>query len=128
MLGLQVVQFLGAVVEETVELPQLRRLHELLLPYPSLCNDSCLGLEGRKLRRFRSCSTSSWSMSLLCRWTSGFVQFLDKVVDMPVIVNDRVAVHSGGASNSVLRLFLWTFQLCNRFRRDSQVPSSHLKI
>ena len=24
-------------------------------------------------------------MSLLCRWTSGFVQFLDKVVDMPVM-------------------------------------------
>ena len=40
---------------------------------------------------------------------------------MPVIVNDRVAVHSGGASNSVHRLFMWTFQLCNRFRRDSQV-------
>ena len=58
---------------------------------------------------------------LLCRWTSGFVQFLDKVVDMPVIVNDRVAVHSGGASDSVHRLFMWTFQLCNRFRRDSQV-------
>ena len=44
MLGLQAVQFLGAVVEETVELPQLQ------------------------LRRFRSCSTSSWSMSLLCRF------------------------------------------------------------
>ena len=36
---------------------------------------------------------------------------------MPVIVNDTVAVHSGGASNSVHRLFMWTFQLCNRFRR-----------
>ena len=47
------------------------------------------------------------------------MQFSDKVVDMPVIVNDRVAVHSGGASNSVHRLFMWTFQLCNRFRRDS---------
>ena len=34
--------FLGAFVEETVELPQLRRLHGLLLPCPSLCNDSCL--------------------------------------------------------------------------------------
>ena len=31
---------------------------------------------------------------------------------MPVIVNDRV-LHSGGASNSVHRLFSWTFQLCN---------------
>ena len=37
---------------------------------------------------------------------------LDKVVDKPVIVNDRV-LHSGGASNSVHRLFSWTFQLCN---------------
>ena len=37
---------------------------------------------------------------------------LDKVVDMLVIVNDRV-LHSGGASNSVHRLFSWTFQLCN---------------
>ena len=34
---------LGAFVEETVELPQLRRLHGLLLPCPSLCNDSCSG-------------------------------------------------------------------------------------
>ena len=42
MLGLQVVQFLGAFVEETAELPQLRRLHGLLLPCPSLCNDSCM--------------------------------------------------------------------------------------
>ena len=41
MLGLQVVQFLGAFVEETAELAQLRRLHGLLLPCPSLYNDSC---------------------------------------------------------------------------------------
>ena len=34
--------------------------------------------------------------------------FLDKVVDMPVIVNDRV-LHSGGATATVHRLFMWTF-------------------
>ena len=34
----------GAVVEETAELPQLRRFAwTLLLPCPSLCNDSSLG-------------------------------------------------------------------------------------
>ena len=42
MLGLQVVQFLSAFVEEIAELPQLRRLRGLLLPCPSLCNDSCM--------------------------------------------------------------------------------------
>ena len=31
---------------------------------------------------------------------------------MPVIVNDRV-LNSGGASDTVHRLFMWTFQLCN---------------
>ena len=40
------------------------------------------------------------------------VQSWDKVVDMPVIVNDRV-LHSGVASDTVHRLFMWTFQLCN---------------
>ena len=34
---------------------------------PSLCNDSSLGSDCRKLRRSRSCSPL-WSMSLLCRF------------------------------------------------------------
>ena len=38
--------------------------------------------------------------------------FLDKVVDMPVIVNDRVL-------HSAHRLFTWTFQLCNTDDRCS---------
>ena len=60
MLGLQAVQFLGAFVEETVELPQLQ------------------------LRRFRSCSTFSWSMSLLCRFILASSSGPD--VDVPVVV------------------------------------------
>ena len=53
-------------------------------------------------------------MSLLCRWTSGFVQFLDKVVDMPVVFNDSLVVSSEGASDSVHRRSPWTLLLCNR--------------
>ena len=47
-----------------------------------------------------------------CCAGSSWRPVLDKVVDMPVIVNDRV-LHSGGASDTVHRLFMWTFQLCN---------------
>ena len=43
----------------------------LSLPCPSLCNDSCRLVQVRKLRMSRSCSTSLWSMSLLCRWYLG---------------------------------------------------------
>ena len=41
----------------------------------------------------RCCSLSWWSMTLLCRSSLRFVQFLDKVVDMPVVVQffDKVA-------------------------------------
>ena len=65
--------------------------------------ENCAGPAVAVLLRGRCpcCAGSSWRPSL------------DKVVDMPVIVNDRVAVHSGGASNFVHRLFMWTFQLCS---------------
>ena len=54
MLVVHVLQFLSADVEETAELPQLRRFAWiLLLPCPSLCNDSCLGSDVRKLRMSR---------------------------------------------------------------------------
>ena len=66
------------------------------------------GSDGRQLRMSLSCSTSLWSMSLLCRWTSGFVQFLDKVFDMPVVYNDSVA------ADSVHRRSQWTFLSGNR--------------
>ena len=46
-----------------------------------------------------------------CAGSSGFVQSLDKVVDMPVIVNDMCFANSEGASDSVHRWILWTFQL-----------------
>ena len=62
---------------------------------PVVVQRQSLGPDVFKLRRSRSCSTSSWSMSLLCRFISR--PFLDKVVDIPVIVNDMVAYHSGGA-------------------------------
>ena len=88
MLGLQVVQFLGAFVEETVELPQLRRLHGLLLPCPSLCNDSCMvqtseNCEVPQLQYF-------FVIDVPCCAGSSRRPVLDKVVDMPVIVNDWV--------------------------------------
>ena len=65
-------------------------------------SENCAGPAVAVLLRGRCpcCAGSSWR------------PVLDKVVDMPVIVNDSV-LHSGGASNSVHRLFSWTFQLCN---------------
>ena len=116
MLGLQVVQFLGAFVEETAELPQLRRLHGLLLPCPSLCNDSCMvqtseNCEVPQLQYFFvvdvpvvqvHLGVQSWTRSLTCPLlsTTGFL-------------------HSGGASDTVHRLFMWTFQLCSRDGYDA---------
>ena len=57
-------------------------------------SENCAGPAVAVLLRGRCpcCAGSSWR------------PVLDKVVDMPVIVNDRV-LHSGGASNSVHRLF-----------------------
>ena len=42
-------------------------------------------------------------MSLLCRWTSGFVQFLDKVVDIPVVSTTVLLLTAieGSCTNSV---------------------------
>ena len=68
MLGLQVVQFLGAFVEETAELPQLRRLHGLLLPCPSLCNDSCM------VQTSENCEVPQ-------------LQYFHRVVDVPAAVH-----------------------------------------
>ena len=102
-------------------MPQLRRFAwTLLLPCPSLCNDSCLGSDARKLRRPRSCSTSAWSMSLLCRFiwvrpVPGQSRY------MPVIVNDTGYANSEGASDSAHRLLLWTFQLCNTDGYDASI-------
>ena len=69
---------------------------------PVVSNDRCLGFPSRKLWRLRSFTSRIWwSMSLLTQFidvcgrpcdhaeTFFVVQFLDKVVDMPVMSNDR---------------------------------------
>ena len=107
-----------AVVEETAELPQLRRFAWTLALHMPVVVQRQLpgGSDGRKLRRSRSCSTSSRDRCPCCAGSSGFVKSLDKVVDMPVIVNDSGVAHSRGASDSVHRQTPWTLLLWNKRR------------
>ena len=66
------LQFQQFKVHVSMKVPQIQfidRVLDRLSPRPSLCNDS------------------SWSGQ--CRWRAGSVQFLDKVIDVPVVCNVR---------------------------------------
>ena len=104
-------KFSDAVGEETVELPQLQHGH-------CRCHARrCATTDAGWFRRQKTVKVPqlqyilTWSMSLLCRSSFGFRPFLDKVVDMPVVCNDSGLANSEGASDSVHRRSLWTFQL-----------------
>ena len=99
--------------------PTVAPIAWIVVAMPVIVQRQLLWSRRLKLRRSRSSSTSSWSMSLLCRFI--WRPFLDKVVDMPVIVDDMVADHSGGASDTVHRLSRWTFQLCSRWYDASSI-------
>ena len=116
MLGLQVLQYSVQSWRRQPSLHSCAVLHgHWRCTCPSLCNDSPLVQTAENCAgpavavfcgRCPFCAGSSWR------------PVMDKVVDVTVIVNDRV-LHSGGASNSVHRLFSWTFQLCNTDRYDA---------
>ena len=83
-----------------------------LVRRPSLCNDSC-----RVVQTSGNCEGPAVKVHLnvvdvpvvqVVIWVR---PFLDKVVDMPVVCNDRGFANSEGASDSVHRQSLWTFQL-----------------
>ena len=94
--------FTGAVLGQVVTCP--------------CCVDRAWSRRAEKLRWSRSCSTSSWSMSLLCRFIPGRLR--TRSLTCPLLSTTGCCTVEV-PQHTVHRLFSWTFQLCNTDGYDS---------